>query len=208
MNRPAEDQAGKQSSVGGWLFAILPLIVFLALAGIFYKQLASGGSSQQLPSALIGKPAPAASMEPLIGLTDKSGQVPGFDGAMLAGKLSLVNIWASWCAPCREEHPLLMQLAGDDRLQLIGLNYKDKRENALRFLGQLGNPYDAVGVDPKGRNGIEWGVYGVPETFLVGPDGTIRYKHVGPLTEKALEMTVLPLLDEMAVSIDGGAGGS
>ncbi len=123
-------------------------------------------------------------------------QVPAFTPDLYAGKASLINVWASWCAPCREEHPLLVELGKQDKVQIIGLNYKDKQENALRFLGQLGNPYDAVGVDDNGRGAIEWGVYGVPETFVVGPDGKILYKHVGPLTPQALQEKILPLIEK------------
>ncbi len=184
-----------RSSSKGWLIAALPLIVFMALAGIFYKQLAAGGGSRDLPSVLIGRNAPATLLEPLDGLTEKGVQVPAFTPDLYKGKVSLVNVWASWCAPCRQEHPLLVELGKDERLQIIGLNYKDKNANALRFLGQLGNPYDAVGVDPKGRAAIEWGVYGVPETFVVNGEGIIVHKHVGPLTPEAIRDTILPIIE-------------
>jgi cytochrome c biogenesis protein CcmG, thiol:disulfide interchange protein DsbE len=160
-----------------WL-ALLPLILFAALAGIFLTQLMSGRDTQTLPSALIGSPAPVTDLPALAGLTD----VAGVTNADFAGKVTLLNIFASWCGPCREEHPVLMELAKDTRFQLIGLNYKDKPENAVGFLAELGNPYSKVGADESGRAGINWGVYGVPETFVIGPDGVIRYKHVGPLT--------------------------
>jgi cytochrome c biogenesis protein CcmG/thiol:disulfide interchange protein DsbE len=100
--------------------------------------------------------------------------------------VTIVNVWASWCAPCRQEHPLLMDLAKDPSVRVVGVNYKDNPENARRFLGQLGNPFAVVGVDPSGRAAIDWGVYGVPETFVVGPDGTVRHKHIGPLTPDSL----------------------
>lgn len=185
-----------------WLIAALPLLIFLALAGIFYKQLAAGGASRDLPSALIGREAPKTELEPLTGLKENGVQVPAFSHQLYAGKVSLVNVWASWCAPCRQEHPLLVELGKNDQVQIIGLNYKDKNENALRFLGQLGNPYDAVGVDNKGRAAIEWGVYGVPETFIVGPKGLIIHKHVGPLTTEAMVETILPII-EKAINISG-----
>ena len=190
----ASDQNTKQKSSANWWFALLPLLFFVALAGIFYKQLASGGGTSDIPSALIGEKAPSASLDPLVGLKDNGGQVPSFTPEVLNGKYSLVNVWASWCAPCRQEHPLLVELSANPDIQIVGLNYKDKTENALRFLGQLGNPYDAVGVDPKGRAAIDWGVYGVPESFVVGPDSTILYKHIGPLTPEALEEKILPLI--------------
>lgn len=115
---------------------------------------------------------------------------------MFEGQVTLVNVWGSWCVPCRQEHPLLMELAQDDRIRIAGINYKDQPENALRFLGELGNPYDAIGVDQSGRAVIDWGVYGVPETFLVGPDGTILYKHVGPITQSAVLENLLPEIDK------------
>ena len=173
MTEPASE-TGSETGSGprrNWLVALLPLLAFLALAGVFYKQLAQGGSSQDLPSALIGKPAPAIVFEPLAGLRSNGADVPPLTPELIAdmpeGTLALVNVWASWCAPCPQEHPLLVELGQDDRFRIFGINYKDKTENALGFLGQLGNPYDAVGIDPRGRNAIEWGVYGVPETFVV-----------------------------------------
>lgn len=159
-----------------WL-ALLPLFVFLALAGVFAAQLLSGRDSSVVPSALIGAQAPQIALPPLEGVA-----LPGLDPAQFAGKVTLVNVWASWCGPCRQEHPFLMQLAKDERLTIVGLNYKDRPENARRFLGDLGNPYDAIGVDDSGRAAIDWGVYGVPETFLVGKDGKIAWKQVGPFT--------------------------
>lgn len=159
-----------------WL-ALLPLFVFLALAGVFAAQLLSGRDSSVVPSALIGAQAPQIALPPLEGVA-----LPGLDPAQFAGKVTLVNVWASWCGPCRQEHPFLMQLAKDERLTVVGLNYKDRPENARRFLGDLGNPYDAIGVDDSGRAAIDWGVYGVPETFLVGKDGKIAWKQVGPFT--------------------------
>ena len=110
-----------------------------------------------------------------------------FDLKALRGDVVVVNVWASWCAPCRQEHPLLMELAKDPGIRLVGINYKDNPENARRFLGALGNPFAAVGADPNGRAAIDWGVYGVPETFVIGPDGTIRHKQIGPLTPEAMD---------------------
>lgn len=169
-----------------WLF-LLPILVFAGLAALFAVRLGAGDPSR-IPSALIGQSAPALDLAPLDGLRDPSGRaVPGLPGGALKGAgVTVVNVWASWCAPCRVEHPILMELAASPEFRLVGFNYKDKDETARRFLGLLGDPFAAVGVDPSGRAGIEWGVYGVPETFVVGPDGTIRYKHVGPLTPEAL----------------------
>jgi cytochrome c biogenesis protein CcmG/thiol:disulfide interchange protein DsbE len=179
------------------LLAGLPLVIFAILAVLFAKQLLSDGSPRDIPSALIGKPAPQLQLAALEGLTGSDGnQLPGFDTETLRGKVSIVNVWASWCAPCRVEHPVIMQLASDKRIQVTGLNYKDNRENALRFLGQLGNPFSVVGVDPRGKAAIDWGVYGVPETFIVGADGNIVHKHVGPLGPQSLEKSFMPALEK------------
>jgi cytochrome c biogenesis protein CcmG/thiol:disulfide interchange protein DsbE len=172
-----------------WLYAI-PLLIFAALAAVFAKGLFSGDASK-VPSALIGKPAPAVTLAPLEGLQRDGQPVPSFDMADLAkGKATIVNVFASWCAPCRVEHPFLVAMADSaavkqGKVALVGFNYKDEAENARRFLGALGNPYSAVGVDRAGRAAIDWGVYGVPETFLIGPDGRILDKHVGPLDGQA-----------------------
>lgn len=169
------------------LLVLLPLIVFAVLAGIFLLQLFSGRDAATVPSALIGSKVPPTNLEPLEGVN-----LPGFDTTRLGGKVTLVNVFASWCGPCREEHPLLLALGQDERFQIAGLNYKDLPENARRFLGDLGNPYDAIGVDAKGRAAIDWGVYGVPETFVVGKDGTILFKHVGPLSQAAVVNDLMP----------------
>ncbi len=173
------------------LLALVPLLAFLALAGVFMTQLLSGRDVSAVPSALIGHPAPPTHLPPL-----GAASLPGLDSAAFAGKVTLVNVFASWCAPCREEHPLLLGLAGDDRFTIAGLNYKDRPENARRFLGELGNPYSAIGIDEAGRTAIDWGVYGVPETFLVGREGTILYKHVGPLTDSAVAGELMPAIEK------------
>ena len=165
---------------------LIPVILFGALSLLFLVQLFTGDPSR-VPSALIGRPAPALDLPALDGLVREGKPVAGFGKSDLStGKISIVNVFASWCAPCRTEHPLLMEMAASDlaqsgRLAIIGLNYKDEPENARRFLGALGNPYTHVGTDRAGRSAIEWGVYGVPETFLVSADGTILNKIVGPL---------------------------
>ena len=163
-----------------WLLA-LPLLAFLALAAIFWFRLGDGDPSR-IPSALIGRPAPQTALPPLQGLVRDRAQVPGLDPTVFKAKVSIVNVWASWCVPCHEEAALLNELSKDKRLQLVGINYKDAPEDALRFLGRHGNPFGIVGVDGNGRGGVEWGVYGVPETFVVGRDGRIVYKLIGPLT--------------------------
>jgi cytochrome c biogenesis protein CcmG/thiol:disulfide interchange protein DsbE len=163
-----------------WLMT-LPLIGFAALAAIFWFSL-GGGDPSKIPSALIGRPAPQTALPALEGLVGGGAPIPGLDPAVFKGKVSVVNVWASWCVPCHEEAPLLTELGWDKRLQLIGIDYKDAPDNARRFLGRYGNPFGIVGVDGNGRAAIEWGVYGVPETFVVGRDGTIVYKIVGPVT--------------------------
>lgn len=168
-----------------WLIA-LPLIVFMAIAALFLVRL-YGGDPSRIPSALIGRPAPPTTLPALEGLVRNGAPVPGIDPATFNGKVSVVNVWASWCVPCHDEAPLLTELAKDTRLQIVGINYKDSSDNARRFLGRYGNPFTAVGVDGNGRASIEWGVYGVPETFVVGRDGTIRYKMVGPVTPANLD---------------------
>ncbi|TIP03105.1 MAG: DsbE family thiol:disulfide interchange protein [Mesorhizobium sp.] len=173
------------------LFVLLPLLVFLGLAGLFLSQLLSGRDVAEIPSALIGLPAPQTSLPPLEGVN-----LPGLDSKSFAGKVTLVNVFASWCAPCREEHPVLLGLSQDKRFTLAALNYKDQPENARRFLGDLGNPYQAIGVDPVGRAAIDWGVYGVPETFVIGKDGKIAYKHVGPLTPDSVRALLLPQIEK------------
>ena len=164
------------------LIFILPGLVFLVLAVLFAVQLFSGRNPAELPSVLINKPVPTFSLAPLEGLLANGQPVPGFSNEDLKGRVTVVNVWASWCGPCRQEHPLLVDLAKDPSIRMVGINQRDNPDNARRFLGSLGNPYAAVGVDPNGRASIDWGVYGVPETFIVGPDGTIRHKHIGPLT--------------------------
>jgi cytochrome c biogenesis protein CcmG/thiol:disulfide interchange protein DsbE len=172
-----------------WL-AILPLVVFAGLAAIFLIQLRSGEDSSFVPSVLIGHEAPATNLPPLAG-----SNLPGLASADFKGHVTLVNVWASWCAPCREEQPLLMTLKGDPRFRLTGLNYKDKPENALRFLGEMGNPFAAIGGDEDGRTAIDWGVYGVPETYLVGKNGRILYKHVGPFTQQSIAGELMPEIE-------------
>ncbi|MEP7452583.1 DsbE family thiol:disulfide interchange protein [Phyllobacterium sp. SB3] len=173
----------------------LPFILFSILALIFALQLASGRDESVIPSALIGKPAPNVMLPAVTGLVKDGTPVPGLDPAKFKGQVTLVNIFGSWCVPCRVEHPLLMKLSQDRRFVLTGLNYKDKPENAVSFLGDLGNPYAAVGADLNGRGAIEWGVYGVPETFLIGRDGIIAYKHVGPFSEETIRNDLMPAIE-------------
>jgi cytochrome c biogenesis protein CcmG/thiol:disulfide interchange protein DsbE len=177
-----------------WLM-MLPLIAFMALAALFWLRLGDGDPSR-IPSALIGHPAPQTTLPPLDGLIANGAQVKGLDFASFNGKVSIVNVWASWCVPCHDEAPLLTELAKDTRIQIIGINYKDTPDNARRFLGRYGNPFASVGVDANGRAAIEWGVYGVPETFIVGRDGKIAYKLVGPITPDNIESVLKAQIDK------------
>lgn len=168
------------------LWALVPTAVFLLIA-LFWFGL--GGDPSKVPSALIDKPVPETTLPPLQGVG-----VPGLEPADFAtGKPLLVNVFASWCAPCRTEHPMLMALA-EEGVPIYGINYKDAPADGLRFLETLGNPYERVGADTSGRAGIEWGVYGVPETFVVSGDGHILHRHTGPLTEEAIEDELRPLI--------------
>ena len=172
------------------LIVFSPLIIFGALAIFFYLQLTSGRNAQVLPSVLIGEKAPSIDLPAL-----ERFDLPALNDEAIKGKLTLLNVWASWCVPCRQEHPFLVDLAKDERLNIVGLNYKDKPFNAAQFLTGLGNPYTAVGVDSTGEATIDWGVYGVPETFVIAPDGTIIYKHIGPITDAALADKIMPVLE-------------
>jgi cytochrome c biogenesis protein CcmG, thiol:disulfide interchange protein DsbE len=177
------------------LAVLVPLVVFLGLVVLFVIRLLSGDPSR-IPSALIGHPAPRTNLPPVAGLDRDGAPVPGIDPADFKGAVTVVNVWASWCVPCHDEAPLLMQLAKDGRLRLVGINYKDRADNARRFLGRYGNPFAATGVDENGRAAIEWGVYGVPETFIVGRDARIAYKLVGPITAANLDSTLKPEIEK------------
>ena len=177
-----------------WLVA-LPLLVFAGLAVLFWFRLGDRDISK-IPSALIGREAPQTVLPPLEELARGGAAVPGIAPATFAGRVSVVNVWASWCVPCHDEAPLLTALGDDKRIQIVGINYKDKPDNARRFLGRYGNPFAAVGVDSNGRAAIDWGVYGVPETFVVGRDGKIAYKLVGPITPDNLDKVLKPEIEK------------
>ena len=191
MNAAPDTNAPRHRS---WL-VLLPLIAFAGLAALFWFRLGSGDPSR-IPSALIGRPAPQTALPALDGLTENGKPVPGLDPAAFKGNVSIVNVWASWCVPCHDEAPLLVDLAKDKRIRIVGINYKDKADNARRFLGRYGNPFAAVGTDVNGRASIEWGVYGVPETFLIGRNGTIAYKLVGPITPDNIERVLKPEIEK------------
>ncbi len=167
----------------------LPLLAFLALAMLFYFRLWSGDPSH-LPSALIGKMAPKTDLPPLAGLEHDGKAVPGLNSDSFVGQVTLVNVWASWCVPCADEVQYLDRLSKDKRFRLVGINYKDAPDNARRFLNRYGNPFVASGTDVSGRSSIDWGVYGVPENFVIGKDGRIAYKLVGPVTAENIDSVV------------------
>jgi cytochrome c biogenesis protein CcmG/thiol:disulfide interchange protein DsbE len=177
------------------LLVLLPLLVFIGIAALFLFGLGEGDPSK-LPSALIGKQVPATDLPPIENLSQNGKPVPGLSNATLNGKVSLVNVWASWCVPCHDEVPFLEKLSHDKRIQLVGINYKDAADNARRFLNRYGNPFVAAGADAKGRASIDWGVYGVPETFLVGRDGRIAYKLVGPITAANMKAVLEPEIEK------------
>ena len=179
-----------------WVF--LAPVAFAILAGLLYVGLRHGDASI-LPSALIGHPVPTMALAPLDGLQKDGRPVAGVASADLkSGVVTIVNVFASWCGPCQEEHPALMELARVGKARIVAINYKDQPENARRFLGEFGNPYSAVGVDPNGRMAIEWGVYGVPETFVIGKDGTIAEKFVGPISTESRFADLNAAIDKAA----------
>jgi cytochrome c biogenesis protein CcmG, thiol:disulfide interchange protein DsbE len=177
------------------LLVFIPLALFLALAILFFVRLGNEDPSR-IPSALIGRPVPDISLPPLPGLDRDGKALPGVEAADFKGTVTVVNVWASWCLPCRDEAALLMQLADDHRVRVVGINYKDQPDNARRFLGRFGNPFVAAGADENGRAAIEWGVYGVPETFIVGRDGKIAFKLVGGINPDNLESALKPEIEK------------
>jgi cytochrome c biogenesis protein CcmG/thiol:disulfide interchange protein DsbE len=179
-------------SRGGYM---LPLIVVAVMSAFFLAALRSGDPSR-LPSALLGKPVPQFALAPIEGLdADRGNARPGISSAELAsGEVTIVNMWASWCGPCVQEHPQLVALKQQYGLRLVGINYKDAPEAARRFLARNGNPFDAIGADTTGRVAIDWGVYGVPETYVVDGRGRIAFKFVGPLSAAAIKDQILPAI--------------
>jgi cytochrome c biogenesis protein CcmG, thiol:disulfide interchange protein DsbE len=177
------------------ILVLLPLVAFLALAALFYFRLGAGDASH-IPSALIGQPAPKTELPPLAGLERNGKTLPGLSNATFMGSVTLVNVWASWCVPCADEVQYLEKLSKDKRIQIVGINYKDAPDNARRFLSRYGNPFVASGTDVSGRTSIDWGVYGVPENFLIGRDGRIAYKLVGPITAENLAKELTPEIEK------------
>ena len=181
------------------LIVLVPLALFLGLALLFLIRLGAGDISH-IPSVLIGKPAPATDLPAVPGIDRDGKPVPGLQAADFKGTVTLLNVWASWCVPCVEEAPLLVRIARDPRIRVAGINYKDSPENAKRFLTRYGNPYAANGMDSNGRAAIEWGVYGVPETFVVGRDGRIAYKLIGPIAVQNVDTVLKPEIEKAIVA--------
>ena len=199
--RPAPPAANKKSvaTSGGRPrprgAVLAPLLIFAAIAGMFAFALRTGDPSK-LPSALIGRQAPALDLAGVEGLVEAGKPVPGIAaGDLVRGAPTVVNFWASWCGPCVEEHPMLVALQKRAGVAIVGINYKDQAANARRFLARYGNPFAGVGTDGSGRAAIEWGVYGMPETFVLDGRGVIVFKHVGPITPDVLEKRLLPAIE-------------
>ncbi len=195
----AEPEAEKKGGIN--LLILLPLSIFVGMAGLFAYQMKFGNNPNEVPSVLINKPAPSFDLPALdakFGIRrPDDGLLPGFKTADLKGKVSVVNVWASWCPTCRDEHPILLDMTKDKRFELVGLAYKDEPANSARFLRNHGNPFDSVGMDLSGRTGIDWGVYGAPETFIVDRTGTIRHKHIGALTPRSMVESFMPKLEQI-----------
>ncbi len=184
-------------------WVLVPVAIFGAIVLLFAFAL-TGGDPSKLPSALIGKPVPATAFPALDGLVERGAPVPGFASTELAGgTVSVINFWSSWCVPCAEEAALLLELKDKTGVALYGVNYKDEATAARRFLGRYGNPFKAVGTDDKGRGAIEWGVYGMPETFVVNGRGEIAFKHVGAITAELLATQLIPAIEKARAA--GGA---
>lgn len=171
------------------LIYLLPLLLFVGVGVAFLRGF--DRDPRDIPSALIDKPAPEFSLPPL------PGHKEGLSNATLKGDITLVNVFASWCIPCKAEHPIITRLAREQGVTVRGINHKDKAEDAIAWLNRNGDPYASIGVDLDGRVSIDWGVYGVPETFLLDRQGRIRFKHVGPLTPQVVEEQILPMVKHL-----------
>ena len=172
---------------------IVPLLIFAGTLGYLYFGLNPDRDPRAVPSALLDKPVPAFELPPVPGL-----ETPGLAASDLeSGGPVLLNVFASWCVPCRAEHPILTELTEREDVPLYGIDYKDKAEDAVAWLEELGNPYAAIGHDLDGRAGIEWGITGVPETFVIDGKGVIRYRHAGPLTEQLVREEIVPVLEQL-----------
>ena len=173
------------------LLYLLPFLLFIGVGIAFY--LGFQRDPRDIPSALIDKPAPTCDLRATAG----GPATGGLSSSKLTGDVTLVNVFASWCIPCKAEHPVITRLAREQGVTVYGINYKDKPEDALTWLARYGNPYAAIGADPDGRVSIDWGVYGVPESYLIDRQGRIRFKHVGPLTPQVVEEQLLPMVKHL-----------
>lgn len=173
---------------------LVPLLLFAMIAGYFLWGLVSDRDPGRVPSMMVNKPVPAFELPPLDGL-----DVPGLASADLGnGEVAVVSFFASWCLPCRVEHPLLMTLAQHDGVRVFGIDFRDRPEDARRWLGELGNPYQRVGDDARGRTAIDFGASGVPETFVIDREGKIRHQHIGPLTADDIDREIMPLIEDLS----------
>jgi cytochrome c biogenesis protein CcmG/thiol:disulfide interchange protein DsbE len=184
-----EDREATGTSPQRGLFLLAPVVAFALLSVVLAFGLTR--NARDIPSALIGKPVPEFSLPPV------KGRMLGLSSADLKGEVSLVNVFASWCVACRSEHPFFMELKKSGAVPLHGLNYKDRPDDAAAWLDRMGDPYVRTGADLNGRVAIEWGVYGVPETFVVDRDGRIAFKHIGPINQEILDGTILPLVERL-----------
>lgn len=176
------------------LLYFLPVLIFVVISAYFVWGLVWGPDPRTVPSAMIDKPVPEFDLPPVAGM-----DLPGLATAdLLTGEVTLVNIFASWCIPCRIEHPQLMKLAEDPAIRLMGIDFRDTPEAAVQFLTTLGNPYRRIGFDARGRTAIDWGSAGVPETFVIDRAGRIRYQHIGPIHANELADTILPLIERLS----------
>ena len=197
-----ENNRQKTSLKTGSLLFLAPLIIVGMLSVVFLFRLFSGDTTK-LPSALIAKPVPEFALGGVSNLVQNAAPVSGFSSSDLKqGRVSIVNMFASWCLECRLEHDILLKLGKDDRIALFGLAHKDDPEKTRQFLNTYGNPYKAVGVDRKGTVSIDWGLYGVPETFIISGKGKILYKKVGPMTEETLKSEIMPEIEKALKTVD------
>ena len=189
MTENATAMESRRRAASRRLILVLPVVAFMALAMIFALGLTRNPA--EIPSVLIGEPVPQFTLPPV------KGRTLGIASADLKGEVSLVNVFASWCVACRYEHPFFMQLKAQGVVPIHGINYKDKPDDAAEWLDTMGDPYTRTGADIDGRVSIDWGVYGVPETFVVDRQGRIAYKQIGPIDRQVLDQTILPLIERL-----------
>jgi cytochrome c biogenesis protein CcmG, thiol:disulfide interchange protein DsbE len=197
---PADGDQNAQQDGSSRILVLLPLALFLGFTGLVAYRLLTVTDVSLVPSVMIGRDAPATDLPPVEGLQRDGALVPGLRAADFKGAVTVLNFWSSWCVSCPEEVPLLVQMARDPRIRVVSINYKDQAGAARRFLGRYGNPFVASGADTNGRAAIEWGVYGVPETFIIGRDGRVSYKLVGGITPESIERALKPEIEKALAS--------